>query len=79
MHNGAFWDLEEVVQFYNAGGGENDFTDGTMAATKTDLLKPLGLSDDEVDQLVAFLEAFSGDELEVVPPVLPPYEAMASE
>jgi len=50
-----------------------------MAATKTDLLKPLGLSDDEVDQLVAFLEAFSGDELEVVPPVLPPYEAMASE
>ncbi len=79
MHNGSFWDFEEVVQFYNAGGGENDFTDGTMASTKSDLLKPLNLSDDEVDQLVAFLGAFSGDELEVEPPVLPPYEAMASE
>jgi len=79
MHNGSFWDLEEVVQFYNAGGGENDFTDGTMASTKTSKLKPLGLSDDEVGQLVAFLEAFSGDELKVVPPVLPPYGALASE
>ncbi len=76
MHNGSFWDLEEVVQFYNAGGGENDFTDGTMASTKSDLIQPLGLSDDEVDQLVAFLEAFSGDELEVEPPVLPPYAAL---
>lgn len=79
MHNGAFWDLEEVVQFYNAGGGENDFTDGTMSSTKSDLLKPLGLTDDEVDQLVAFLEGFSGEELRVEPPTLPPYEALASE
>ena len=79
MHNGAFWDLEEVVQFYNAGGGENDFTDGTMAATKSELLQPLGLSDEEVDQLVAFLEGFSGDELVIEPPVLPPYAALPSE
>lgn len=79
MHNGSFWDLREVVEFYNAGGGDNDFTDGTMAATKSDLIKPLGLSDDEIDQLVAFLEGFSGDELRVEPPVLPPYEALASE
>lgn len=79
MHNGTFWDLREVVEFYNAGGGENDFTDGTMASTKSDLIKPLGLSDGEIDQLVAFLEGFSGDELRVTPPVLPPYEALASE
>lgn len=79
MHNGSFWDLREVVEFYNAGGGDNDFTDGTMAATKSDLIKPLGLSDEEIDQLVAFLEGFSGDELRVEPPVLPPYEALASE
>ncbi|MBE9475581.1 MAG: c-type cytochrome [Proteobacteria bacterium] len=79
MHNGAFWDLEEVVEFYNAGGGSNDFTDGTMASTKTDKIKPLGLSEDEVGQLVAFLEAFSGDELEIEPPVLPPYEALTAE
>lgn len=73
MHNGSFWDLEEVVEFYNAGGGENDFTDGTMASSKTDLIKPLGLDEDEVENLVAFLEAFSGDELEVEAPKLPPY------
>jgi len=79
MHNGSFWDLEEVVRFYNQGGGQNDFTDGTMASTKTELLKPLGLSDDEVGQLVSFLEAFSGDELKVDPPVLPPYGPLASE
>ncbi len=79
MHNGTFWDLTEVVQFYNAGGGENDFTDGTMASTKSDKIKPLGLNDDEVGQLVAFLEAFSGDELRVEPPVLPPYAALTSE
>ncbi len=79
MHNGSFWDLREVVEFYNAGGGENDFTDGTMASTKSDKIKPLGLTDEEMDQLVAFLEAFSGDELRVDPPELPPYEARAAE
>ncbi len=76
MHNGAFWDLKEVVEFYNAGGGSNDFTDGTMAKSKTPLLKPLGLSEKEVADLVSFLEAFSGDEIKVEAPKLPPYAAM---
>jgi cytochrome c peroxidase len=73
MHNGSFWDLTEVVEFYNQGGGENDFTDGTMAKSKTALIKPLGLSEKEVEDLVAFLDAFSGEELVVEPPKLPPY------
>jgi len=73
MHNGAFWDLKEVVEFYNAGGGQNDFTDGTMAKNKTPLLKPLGLSEKEVGDLVAFLEGFSGEELRVEAPKLPAY------
>ena len=68
MHNGVFWDLREVVEFYNAGGGENEFS-----ANKTKLLKPLGLSDEEMDDLVAFLEAFSGPELKIDPPKLPDY------
>jgi len=58
---------------------ENEFTDGTMASNKSEKMKPLGLTEDEIDQLVAFLEGFSGDELRVEPPVLPPYVAMASE
>jgi len=73
MHNGAFWDFEEVVQFYNAGGGSNEFTDGTMGKNKTTILKPLGLSDKEVADLVAFLEAFSGPEIRIEKPELPPY------
>jgi len=73
MHNGAFWDFEEVVQFYNAGGGSNDFTDGTMGKNKTTILKPLGLSEKEVADLVAFLEAFSGPEITMEKPKLPPY------
>jgi len=68
MHNGAFWDLREVVEFYNAGGGENEFS-----ANKSDLIKPLGLSDEEIDDLVAFLEGFSGEELKIDAPKLPPY------
>jgi len=68
MHNGAFWDLKEVVEFYNAGGGDNEF-----AANKTSLIKPLGLSDAEVDDLVAFLGAMSGPEIEIEAPELPPY------
>ena len=79
MHNGAFWDLTEVVEFYNEGGGENDFTDGTMAESKTPLLKPLGLSEEEIENLVAFLEAFSGDELKVEAPSLPPYAPLATQ
>jgi len=73
MHNGAFWDLKEVVEFYNEGGGSNDFTDGTMAKNKTPMIKPLGLSEKQVDDLVAFLGAFSGKPLVVEQPKLPPY------
>lgn len=66
MHNGVFNTLEEVVEFYNRGGGE--------AATKTALVKPLGLSADEVKDLVAFLEALSMDEpLLMETPKLPDY------
>ena len=68
MHNGALWDLTEVVEFYNAGGGENEF-----AANKTDLIQPLDLADDEVEDLVAFLESLSGPEIEIKPPKLPEY------
>ena len=68
MHNGSFFDLTEVVEFYNAGGGTNEFS-----ATKTDLIKPLNLSEGEIKDLVAFLESLSGDEIKVKTPKLPPY------
>jgi len=55
MHNGTFDTLFEVVAFYNAGGGDD--------ANKDKEVKPLGLTFAEQKDIVAFLEALSGDPL----------------
>jgi len=73
MHNGSFFDFDEVVDFYNDGGGSNEFTDGTMSKNKSKLLKPLNLSDEEKEALVAFLESLSGEEIKMATPKLPSY------
>ena len=52
MHNGAFETLEEVVDFYNDGGGP----DLSGTGTKNPVLVPLGLTDTEKADLVSFLE-----------------------
>ena len=69
MHNGAFFTLEEVIDFYDEGGGQD------LPVTSS-LLKPLGLTDTEKEDLLAFLETLSGEEIIVDPPELPPYEVM---
>ena len=67
MHNGSIETLKAVVDFYDQGGGK----------TKTAGLKPLGLSDTEKADLVAFLESLSMDEpLLVADPKLPPSEPL---
>lgn len=77
MHAGQFFTLEEVVDFYNEGGGDNEFTDGTHGLNnKTPILKPLNLSDEEKEALVAFLEEISGDEIKMAVPEVPKIEAM---
>ena len=68
MHNGKFFDFEEIIDFYNDGGGTNEFSDN-----KTKLLRPLGLSDEEKEDLAAFLESLSGPEIKMQTPKLPPY------
>ncbi|WP_457647428.1 cytochrome-c peroxidase [Profundibacter sp.] len=55
MHNGMIATLADVVAFYNNGGGDDP--------NKDERIKPLGLSDAEQADLVAFLEALSGDPL----------------
>lgn len=55
MHNGMLKTLEDVVAFYNEGGGED--------SRKDPLLKPLILSKEEQADLVEFLNALSGDPL----------------
>lgn len=71
MHNGMLASLADVVDFYNAGGGENEFS-----ATKTKLIKPLGLDDKEKADLVAFIESLSGERLVMEQPDLPPSEPL---
>ena len=68
MHNGVFFTLEEVVDFYDQGGGD--------LPGKSSLLRPLGLSDQEKADLVTFIESLSGPELIVEAPELPDYEVM---
>ncbi len=71
MHNGMLASLSDVVDFYNAGGGENEFS-----ATKTKLIKPLGLNDKEKADLVAFIESLSGERMVMDQPDLPPSEPL---
>src|SRR5205807_10213862 len=49
MHDGSIRTLEDVVEFYNRGGGANKHLDPVLG--------PLDLSKDEVAALVAFLKA----------------------
>jgi cytochrome c peroxidase len=55
MHNGMLKTLNEVINFYNAGGGKD--------INKDRRLKPLKLTAREKADLVKFLLALSGDPL----------------
>ncbi len=60
MHDGSQKTLKEVVEFYNKGGQRNPTLDANM--------KPLGLTSEEVDALVAFMEALDGEGYQDTPP-----------
>lgn len=70
MHDGSLPTLRAVVEFYNGGGGS-----GAFVGEKDVRMSPLGLTEQEMDDLVAFLETLTG---EAVPselwaaPQLPP-------
>ena len=69
MHNGMLPTLDEVVEFYDRGGGD--------APNKDPLLVPLGLTDQEKQELMAFLRSLSGDEVVVARPDIPEYQLIA--
>jgi cytochrome c peroxidase len=56
MHTGAFATLEDVVHFYNQGGGDANF-----AGTKSAAMAPLLLTPEEEGDLVEFLRTLTGE------------------
>ena len=68
MHNGAFKTLEEVVAFYNNGGGDDP--------AKDPVLRPLELTEQEMTDLIEFMLSLTGDPIIVEPPDLPEYEVL---
>lgn len=62
MHDGVFLSLEEVIEFLDKGGGVNPIL--------SPLMKPLGLTQEEKADLLAFLEALTGAPLNIEPPQL---------
>ena len=60
MHDGSLATLRDVVEFYNRGGIPNP--------TKSLRIAPLGLSPDDVDAVVAFLQTLDGEGYRDRPP-----------
>ncbi len=63
MHDGAFASLEEVIEFFDQGGKANP--------QLSPLMKPLGLTDEEKADLLAFLKALTGEPIPFEFPTLP--------
>lgn len=63
MHDGAFKTLEEVINFLDKGGGQSP--------DLSPLVKPLGLTDQEKADLIAFLQALTGEPVKFEMPKLP--------
>jgi len=59
MHNGAYKTLEEVMEFYNLGGGIGLGVDPEEASLQTLPPEPLKLEEDEVKALIAFMKSLS--------------------
>jgi cytochrome c peroxidase len=58
MHDGSLGTLRQVVEFYNGGGVPNELLDPRI--------RPLQLTTAEMDDLVAFLESLTGDNVDVI-------------
>lgn len=58
MHDGGFSTLKQVMEFYNKGGVPNELL--------SPLMTPLNLTDEEIEQVIAFMHALTGDNVEVL-------------
>ncbi|MFQ5600392.1 MAG: cytochrome-c peroxidase [Candidatus Krumholzibacteriia bacterium] len=60
MHDGSLQTLREVVEHYNQGGNPNPHL--------SPMIEPLDLAADEIDALVAFMQALEGEGYQDTPP-----------
>lgn len=63
MHDGSLDTLVDVVRHYDEGGVERP--------SRSEEIYPIGLSDRDVADIVAFLETLTGDDPDFVVPILP--------
>ena len=56
MHDGSLGNLRDVVEFYDRGGVPHEGLDPAI--------RPLGLEERQIDELVAFLESLTGDNVD---------------
>ena len=68
MHNGVFNTLDEVMDFYNKGGGAGNGMDLEHQTLSSD---PLNLSEEEVADIIAFMKALTDTEKFCKPEDLP--------
>jgi cytochrome c peroxidase len=75
FHDGSMRTLKDVVAFYNRGGGDA----GTFSGAKDPKIVALGMSDGQMDDLVAFLKTLTGEQPPMewrantaLPPLPPP-------
>ena len=59
MHTGQMPTLTDVIEFYNRGGDPP----GTFIGTKDSLMHGLNLSEQEKQDLIAFLKTLTGERL----------------
>ncbi len=76
MRQGQFYTLEEVIDFYDRGGFDEEGNTTSYPETKSPLIKKLNLTDQEKEDVLAFLEAFSGEKIMMAKPKLPPYKRL---
>ena len=62
MHDGSIHNLADVIATYNEGGVLKN-EKGFPNVTQSPLIQPLGLTEGEIDDLVAFLNTLTGDNI----------------
>lgn len=74
FHNGAYLTLEEVIWFYNKGGGQGIGLDVPNQTLPPDTL---GLTEEEISAVIAFMKSLTDVEAFQAPaPALPDFEAI---